>query len=292
MNNFYKISKALKYIDAHLNDTLSVRMIAEQFAFSPYYFHRLFTSIVGKSMIAYVRDRRIAYACKMLNETNRKVLDIALDFGFDSAQSFSRTFKSITGMSPTEYRSRKIAPCIVSAAELVKRFTNRLKGGILVNPDMIRKEKMILAGVSGFGNETAEIWNRFIKLFKEAPPAGTISDDGYEVRIYDSAAEQESVFVGCEVKYLSAELRDIRPSQHDGYEIFQLPSSEYASFDVYVKEGYESENNAMEEWLVSNERGYVRNLLEGKPYCIEHYDARFNDSNDESIVEIWLPVKI
>ena len=47
----------------------------------------------------------------------------------------------------------------------------------------------------------------------------------------------------------------------------------------------------MEEWLVSNEKEYVRNLLEGKPYCIEHYDARFDDSNDESIVEIWLPVK-
>ena len=57
MNNFCKISEAIKYIDAHLNDTLSVGAIAEQFAFSPYYFHRLFTSVVGKSMIAYVRDR-------------------------------------------------------------------------------------------------------------------------------------------------------------------------------------------------------------------------------------------
>ncbi len=101
-----------------------------------------------------------------------------------------------------------------------------------------------------------------------------------EVRIYDSATENESVFVGCEIK-----------SNCDGYEIFQIPSSEYASFDVYVEEGYESENNVMEEWLVSNEKGYVQNLLAGKPYCIEHYDARFDDNNGESIVEIWFPVK-
>ncbi len=281
MNNFYKISEAIKYIDAHLNDTLSVRVIAEQFAFSPYYFHRLFTSVVGKSLIAYVRDRRIVYACKMLYETDRKVLDIALDFGFDSAQSFSRTFKSITGMSPTEYRKRKIVPCIVPASELVRRFTNRLKGGILMNPDMIKKEKMILAGVSGLGNETAEIWKRFMKLYEAVPLTDKISDDNYEVRIYDSATGKESVFVGCEIS-----------GDCDGYEIFQIPSSEYASFDVYVKEGYESENNAMEEWLVSNEKGYVRNLLEGKPYCVEHYDARFNDGNGESIVEIWLPVNL
>lgn len=280
MNNFYRISEAMKYIDAHLNDTLSVQMIAEQFAFSPYYFHRLFTSIVGKSLMTYVRDRRIGYACKMLNETERKVLDIALDFGFDSAQSFSRTFKSITGMSPTKYRSRKLVPCIVPAAELVKQFTNRLKGGIIMNPNMIMKEKMILAGVSGFGDETAEIWKRFMKLYAEVPLTDKISDDSYEVRIYDSATEKESVFVSCEIN-----------SDCDGYEIFQIPSSEYASFDVYVKEGYESENDAMEEWLVSNEKGYVRNLLEGKPYCIEHYDARFDESNDESVVEIWLPVK-
>lgn len=280
MNNFYKISEAIKYIDAHLNDTLSVQVIAEQFAFSPYYFHRLFSSIVGKSMIAYVRDRRIIYACKMLNETDRKVLDIAIDFGFDSAQSFSRTFKSITGISPTEYRNRKITPCIVPADELVKRFTNRLKGGILMNPNMIKKEKIILAGVSGLGNETAEIWKRFMKLYKEAPPIGMVSEDSYEVRIYDSTIKKETVFVGCEVNSVCG-----------GYEIFQIPSSEYASFDVYVEEGYESENNAMEEWLVSNEKGYVRNLLEGKSYCIEHYDARFDDGNDDSIVEIWLPVK-
>lgn len=283
MNNFYKISEAIKYIDVHLNDTLSVQSIAEQFAFSPYYFHRLFTSIVGKSMIAYVRDRRIAYACKMLNETDQKVLDIALDLGFDSAQSFSRTFKAMTGMSPTEYRDRKIAPCIVPPTELVKQFTNRLKGGILMNPNMIKKEKMILAGVSGAGDKTAELWERFMKLYKAAPPTDKLSDDSYEVRSFDSATGTESVFVGCEV---SNHCKDCGE-----YELFQIPPSEYASFDVYVKEGYNSENSAIEEWLVSNKKGYVRNLLEGKPYCIEHYDARFDGDNDESIVELWLPVK-
>lgn len=56
MNNFYKINEAIKYIDEHLSDPLSVQQIAEHFAFSPYYFHRLFTSIVGESMSAYIRD--------------------------------------------------------------------------------------------------------------------------------------------------------------------------------------------------------------------------------------------
>ncbi|MBD5115603.1 MAG: AraC family transcriptional regulator [Ruminococcaceae bacterium] len=286
MNNFNKISEAIKYIDENLNDTLSVELIAEHFAFSPYYFHRLFTAVVGKSLIAYVRDRRVAYACKMLNETDRKVLDIALDCGFDSAQSFSRAFKSITGMSPTEYRSRNTAPNIIPAAELVKRFTNRLKGGILMNPNMIKKNKIILAGVSGGGNETAEIWKRFMKLDNENPLINKASDDGYEVRILDSATGNERVFVGCEIKENTEAQTD-----RGVYEILEIPSSEYASFDVYVENGYESENDAMSEWLDSNEKGYVKNLLEGRPYCVEHYDARFNGNNAESVVEIWLPVK-
>lgn len=112
-----------------------------------------------------------------------------------------------------------------------------------MNPNMIKKEKMILAGVSGLGNETAEIWKRFMKLFREVPLTDKVSDDSYEVRVYDSATGKESVFVGCEVN-----------GNCNGYEIFQIPSSEYASFDVYVEEGYESENNAMEEWLFRMEK--------------------------------------
>jgi len=255
-------------------------------AFSPYYFHRLFTAVVGKSMIAYVRGRRIAYACKMLNETDRRVLDIALDCGFDSAQSFSRTFKAVTGMSPMEYRNNNISPDIIPAIELVKRFTNRLKGGMVMNPRMIKKNKMILAGISGKENETAEIWKRFMNLDKEYPLANKVSDDGYEVRIFNDVTGIVKVFVGCEIE------KDVEQKVDYGiYECLELPTSEYASFDVYVQDGYDSENNAMSEWLDTNERGYIENSFEGKSYCIEHYDARFNGDAEESIVEIWVPVK-
>lgn len=155
-----------------------------------------------------------------------------------------------------------------------------------MNPDMIKRNRMILAGASDGGNETAEIWKRFMKLNKECPLINKVSDDGYEVRIFDDTTGKESVFVGCEIKG-NAEAK----SDGGVYEIFEIPSSEYASFDVYVEDGYESENDAMSEWLNSNEKGYVKKLFEGKPYCVEHYDARFNGDNAKSIVEIWLPVK-
>ena len=64
-----------------------------------------------------------------------------------------------------------------------------------------------------------------------------------------------------------------------------------ASFEVYVANGYDSENNAMNEWLLTNAEGYSQRLLNGAYYCVEYYDERFNEDETGSIVEIWVPVE-
>ncbi|MFR6333332.1 MAG: AraC family transcriptional regulator [Eisenbergiella sp.] len=69
MNNFTKIGEALKYIDGHLDEKINLESLSERFYFSPYYFHRLFTAVVGKSLAAYIRDRRILFACRQLSTT-------------------------------------------------------------------------------------------------------------------------------------------------------------------------------------------------------------------------------
>ena len=76
-----------------------------------------------------------------------------------------------------------------------------------------------------------------------------------------------------------------------GYETFALPASMYASFDVYVQRGYDSENSAMDEWLRTNKDGYAERLLGDRHYCVEYYDERFNGEEAGSIVEIWVPVE-
>ena len=75
------------------------------------------------------------------------------------------------------------------------------------------------------------------------------------------------------------------------YTLLELPPCRYASFEVYVSNGYESENNAMDEWLASNEEGYSEKLLNGKNYCVEYYDERFSGEESGSIVEIWIPIE-
>jgi AraC-like DNA-binding protein/predicted transcriptional regulator YdeE len=277
---FENIKKALEYIDDHFNDEMSVESLAKHFHFSQYYFHRMFSIIVGKGITAYIRDRRLLHSCMQLMNTNKSVLDIALDNGYNSAQSFSRAFRVAYGVSPSEYRKQGYVPIIVTVDEMIMKFTNRLKGGIYVNPKIIKRDSLLIAGVSGDGDKTGAVWEAFEKLSEEKPLANKLSDNGYEIRLYDGGLS--TVHVG----------HAVTESPVDGsYLLRSLPASEYASFDVYVANGYESENNAMNEWLETNKQGYSERLLENTHYCVEYYDERFKGNESDSIVEIWIPIK-
>ena len=230
-------------------------------------------------MTAHIRDRRLTRACIRLANTKDSVINIGLDCGYNSAQSFSRTFKGTYGLSPSEYRKQGLVPVIVTVDELIMKFTNRLRGGIYLNPQIIKRDSLTIAGVSGDGDKTGEVWESFMKLSKEKPIGNKLSDNGYEIRLYDGATS--TVHVGYAVTDIAVD---------DAYSLHNLPASEYASFDVYVANGYESENTAMDEWLRTNEQGYSERLLGDTHYCVEYYDERFNGNEAGSIVEIWVPI--
>lgn len=279
MGAFENIKRALEYIDDHLNEQMSFESLAKYFHFSPYYFHRMFSVIVGKGITAYIRDRRLLRSCMQLINTEKSVLDIGLDCGYNSAQSFSRAFRAAYGVSPSEYRKQGYAPVTVTVDEMIMKFTNRLKGGIYVNPKIIKRDRLIIAGVSGDGDKTGAVWEAFERLINDKPLANKLSDNGYEIRLYDGSSS--TVHVGNAVTDSSSD---------ESYLLQSLPASEYASFDVYVANGYESENNAMNEWLETNKQGYSERLLGNAHYCVEYYDERFKGNEADSIVEIWIPI--
>jgi len=280
MGNFQSIKEALEYIDSHLDEEISFSMLAERFHFSPYYFHRMFTLIVGKTIACHVRDRRLLRACARLAGTRDAVLTIGLDCGYNSAQSFTRAFRAVCGMTPSQYRREGIRPQESSVDEMIMKFTNRLKGGIDVNPTIIKRNALTIAGVCGDGSKTGEVWLAFEKLLSQKPLQGAPDQNGYEVRVYDG--ETCTVYVGFAVEEEKAE---------EPYTVFKLPASKYASFDVYVANGYDSENNAMTQWLEENPEGYKERLLGDAHYCVEYYDERFHGSEAGSIVEIWIPIE-
>ncbi len=280
MSDFMSVREALAYIDAHLDEPISFERLAERFHFSAFYFHRMFSLIVGKPIACHIRDRRLMQARLQLSRTDEPILRIALACGFQSAQSFARSFRNACGLSPSEYRRQGLIPDVVTVDDMVKKFTNRLKGGVYVNPKIIRRNGLVIAGVSGPGNKTGETWQELMKLNEEKPLPNKLSENGYEVRLYEDGAS--TVHVGFAVADEAVE---------PPYTAFALPASKYASFDVYVANGYDSENNAMDEWLLTNPDGYAERLLGDAHYCVEYYDERFNGNEAGSIVEIWVPIE-
>ncbi len=280
MNHFSRIQQALEYIDDHLDEKINFEQVANVFHFSPYYFHRIFSEIVGKTITVHIRDRRLEKACKLLADTTETVLAICLKCGFESSSSFCRVFKNKYGVSPNRYRKFRYVPSTTTVEEMIIRFTNRLKGGILVHPTIIKRNKLIIAGVSGDGNKTGEVWQKFMTLNKMIGFKNKLADNGYEIRLYTQ--DECECHVGFAVK------------NHDvdnSFTIMELPASGYASFNVYVTRGYDSENSAMNEWLKTNTDGYVQKLYDGKPYVVEYYDERFRGNQTDSIVEIWVPIE-
>lgn len=91
-------------IKSNADEQLTLRRMAERFGYSEYHFSRKFREISGMQFRDYLRLRRLAFALKPLRDTDEGILNIALDYGFSSHESFTRAFKDAYGMTPSEYR--------------------------------------------------------------------------------------------------------------------------------------------------------------------------------------------
>lgn len=101
------IMGAMKYIDENYQEDLSIDAVAKQYMLSPSYFSYLFKSITSKTFTEYLNTLRIASAQQMLQSTDKLVLDICYEVGFNNINHFNRMFKQRIGMSPMQYRRSK-----------------------------------------------------------------------------------------------------------------------------------------------------------------------------------------
>lgn len=101
--NTLAINKASAYILNNLSEDLTVERLAFIVHMSKGYFSKIFRKYVGISVSDYIRQCRILNVIQILNTRRCNILDAALDSGFTSSSGFYKTFKSVTGMTPTRY---------------------------------------------------------------------------------------------------------------------------------------------------------------------------------------------
>ncbi len=95
------------FIHAHLNEGLTLEVLARQIGFSPYHFARLFRRSTGESPHQFVMRQRFEVAKRLLKETDIPVAHIALQLGFPQQSHFTHTFKRYTGTTPLNYRQTR-----------------------------------------------------------------------------------------------------------------------------------------------------------------------------------------
>ncbi|WP_088102008.1 helix-turn-helix transcriptional regulator [Halalkalibacter urbisdiaboli] len=99
-----RLKQVLQYISTHYQTKLTVRELAAHIGMSEGHFSRFFKALVHKTPIEYVNHVRVNQAAKLLLETNRKILDIAMEVGFDNQSYFIKTFKQQKQCTPKDFR--------------------------------------------------------------------------------------------------------------------------------------------------------------------------------------------
>ena len=94
------------YIDAHLEEPCRLDQVAEAACFSPFHFHRIFARYTGETPGRHFLRRRLEHAARRLSDSADRIIDIALEAGYDSHNAFCKAFRRWTGISPSRFRGQ------------------------------------------------------------------------------------------------------------------------------------------------------------------------------------------
>lgn len=107
------------------NEEITLKKLSDSLGYSEFYVSRRFKEISGMQFRDYLRYRRLAFALKDVRDTDKSLLDIALEYGFSSHEAFTRAFKEAYGIAPSEYRQKPV-PAVMRT--IIKPFDCYLLG--------------------------------------------------------------------------------------------------------------------------------------------------------------------
>lgn len=277
------IGQAMGYIENHITEDITMYDVADQVNISPFYFQKGFSILCGYSIMEYIRNRRMALAGEELITSDITVLELAMKYGYDSPDSFTKAFSRFHGYTPLAVRKNK---------KMVKTFaplklTISLKGGYIMDYRITKKEAFtVLAASKEFSYENANqeipsFWQEHYTSGKGEYVCGMfginidprMGNEKFEYLIADIYNPSVDVPKGLVVKTIPAFTWAVFPCRG------ALPQ---ALQDVNIK--------IFSEWLPA-----LQEYEFAAGYCIEMYDSLEkypNGTSDENYyTEIWVPVK-
>jgi AraC family transcriptional regulator len=170
--NFYVdlIGSTIEYIEEKINEKLSLEDVSKNFCISEFHFNRMFKAVTGKTLKQYILGRKLSLAYEKLSTTDKSVIDVAFDFGFEYPEVFSRAFKKQFGISPSSCRSGIVNTKLVDRAVVVDRDIVNYKGSLTLKGSIRHMDELSLAGIcfetdinsTGFEHLMKSKWDEFL----------------------------------------------------------------------------------------------------------------------------------
>ncbi len=286
-----RILRVLGHIQRHLDEELSLGALAEIARFSPFHFHRIFSGMVGESVMAHVRRLRLERAAHQLMHTERPVIDVALDAGYETQESFTRSFRTTFGDPPGRFRRTKRSAARAPTPSNVHYDPEASAGGFTplregteameVRVEHREPAKAVYLRHVGPYEEVGEVWEELCGL---AASEGLMSPDCTFFGLsYDDPAITPPEKLRYDACLSVAEGAEVTPP-------LAVQDTPEGAFAVTIHEGpYEELGRTYEAVMGGWLPGSGREPRPGP--CLELY---LNDPNvtepEDFLTEVWIPV--
>lgn len=287
MNNRSRILASIKTIEDNLCSPITIMDISKDTGFSYYYFNHLFKAITGIGPSHYMSQRKIAHSLEILMSTDRKIIDISLDYGYGSPEAYTRAFSRSLSQSPSDVRKHGL----IHGDRLLPPLTNidilHTTQQPHREPELVTLEPMYLAGIPFYydltqKNDLSSQWSNLIDVLDTLPGLNR-PPSFYQMQLWFPNQSPDSIyfFIGVGI-------------EKDSPIPIQLTAKTIPS-QTYLRFYHKGLSNLVghtyryiyEEWLPQTD------YLLPHYYNFEYYGAEhLGPYNPNSISEIYIPVEL
>lgn len=283
MDYIYLIENAIKYIEENLEDQLTLDGLSQRCYLSKYYFHRIFSAVMGCSLKEYINQRRLNKALTYVLDTSESMVDIAYRLQFASQASFTRAFKNNYGVPPGQVRkeSMKLSPTPVPP--VLKRALKNFNSDVVTDFTFVEEGQQVLIGFyMDVDLSDQDIQHRVNSKAKEFLQSVKPKDECNAFAIYfQKTAEVESkcihAFFGIDLKV---------EDQNLSWPTYKLPAMLYAKFR------YTGDLLHIGDTVVGDLRRWMNiakiEMIETEIFFVQAYDKAYQEDGSFSL---FLPIR-
>jgi AraC family transcriptional regulator len=281
------IQNAINYIENHLTENIDYNQLAKEACVSNFYFQRIFCALCGYTIGDYIRFRRLTLAGNELLNSNEKIINVALKYGYETPESFTRAFTKFHGITPSQ--ARIDGSKLKSFLRLSVNIT--LRGGSMQNYKIVKKDAFtVLEKVEKQSSDNeinkASIPDFWTRSWQDGTVKTIIdnlsgSNDIYGI-CYNNPNEEDNTF-----DYSIAGMCESNITVPYGYRINTIPARTWVVVEC-IGEMPEAMQNAWHK--ICSEFIPSSNFEPTYEFDIEAYsEGDMNSPNYKS--EIWIPIK-